>query len=78
MWGLWYLHGTYMYNGVLVYVYVVTFLTSRSECNPCALRRGFPSLCAILNHYHWLVVWPCPFVMLHHNTMLDGRVNQIV
>jgi hypothetical protein len=71
-------YGTYTYNGVRVYPIVFTVSTSRLECNPCALRCGFPSLCAILNRYHWLVVWLCPFVMLHHSTMLDGRVNQIV
>jgi hypothetical protein len=67
-----------MYNGVLMHLYVVAVSTSRLERIPCALRCGFPSLCAVLNRYHWLVVCPCPFVMLHYSTMLDGRVNRIV
>ena len=44
-----YENGTYMYNGILVYLYVVAVSTSRLVLTPCALSCGFPSMCAVLN-----------------------------
>jgi hypothetical protein len=73
-----YENGTYMYNGVPVYVYVVAVPTSRWVCILCALSCGLPGLCAVLIRYPWLVVWPCPGLMSHYGTILDGQVNHIV
>jgi hypothetical protein len=42
-------NGAYMYNGILVYLYVVEVSTSRLVRIPCALTCGFPGLCVILN-----------------------------
>jgi hypothetical protein len=44
-----YVNGTYMYNGILVYLYVVVVSTSRLVRIPCALICEFSSLCAVLN-----------------------------
>jgi hypothetical protein len=45
---------------------------------PCALSCVFLSMCAVLYRYLWFVVVPCPVVLLHDGTMLDGPANHMV